>query len=247
MRHSMLWLGATTVLFALACGGSTPEPQDTGTEAPVEAANGPTRVSAPRKAAKPASAAKGVTAAAPEADGKTKVALSRAAADIFRKNHDESDRELTLHLCHTAKEIVEWLIDDLQISFELATDFLYPAHSEYRMHSPPERTGAALVADLQRAVRLLPSDQYLTDINAETLVAGEDGGVEGVVITSGSREYIKAKKVTKRDRIILCKTGPIIQIRSLYPSALYRAFALFFRSKTVDTQITTGRVNTTYQ
>jgi fumarate reductase flavoprotein subunit len=144
------------------------------------------------------------------------------AGDIFRKNHDQSDRELTLHLCRSAKDIVEWLIDAHGISFELATDFLYPAHTEYRMHSPPERTGAALVADLQRAVRLLPSVQYLTDINGETLVSDGDGAVEGVVITSGSREYIKAKKI-----ILACNgfAGTIDLVNTYCPEV---ADALYF-------------------
>jgi hypothetical protein len=91
MRHSMLWLGATAVLFALACGGTSPEPEDTGLEAPGQAANGeaPTRVSAPRKAAKPASTARGATASAPETEGKTKVDLNGGGLSITTKKGTE--------------------------------------------------------------------------------------------------------------------------------------------------------------
>ena len=32
------------------------------------------------------------------------------AADIFRKNHDTSDPEMTLHLARVATRLVEWLV-----------------------------------------------------------------------------------------------------------------------------------------
>ena len=38
------------------------------------------------------------------------------AADIFRKNHHASDPELTLHLARTARQMVEWLVDDVGVA-----------------------------------------------------------------------------------------------------------------------------------
>ena len=47
------------------------------------------------------------------------------------------------------------VIDNLHarhgLDFELLDGFLYPGHSRRRMHSLPQRTGAALVAALQAA------------------------------------------------------------------------------------------------
>jgi hypothetical protein len=87
MRHSMLWLGTVTVLFALACGGTAPKPEETGLDVPASVGDGPTRVTAPRKvgAAKPVSGAKGATASAPDADGKTRVDLNGGGLSITTK------------------------------------------------------------------------------------------------------------------------------------------------------------------
>lgn len=115
------------------------------------------------------------------------------ATNIVEKNHHQSDPDLTLHLCQTIPLVVEWLIDTHGLTLELATDFLYPANTEYRMHSHPDRTGAALHADLRRAVRNMPNIQLITEIAAENLVADADGAVTGVKVSTG--EYIKAQKV----------------------------------------------------
>ena len=74
------------------------------------------------------------------------------AQDIFNKNHHGSDSEMTLHLCRISKDLIEWLVDDVGIDLVFIDDFKYPGHTEFRMHAPPSRTGAALIADLRRAV-----------------------------------------------------------------------------------------------
>ena len=117
------------------------------------------------------------------------------AENVLDKNHHQSDPDLTLHLCRTAPQAVEWLIDTHGLTLELATDFLYPAHTEYRMHSHPDRTGAALHTDLRRAVRAMPNIQLITEVAGETLVADANGTVTGVVANTGSREFVKALKV----------------------------------------------------
>ncbi|MCL6649331.1 MAG: FAD-dependent oxidoreductase [Chloroflexi bacterium] len=117
------------------------------------------------------------------------------AENILAKNGRQSDPELTLHLARTAPQLVEWLIDRHGVRLELVTDFLYPGHWTYRMHSPPERTGAALLADLKRAARALPSVQEIDEVRVEALVADREGTVVGVVVNSTRREYVRARKV----------------------------------------------------
>lgn len=115
------------------------------------------------------------------------------AQDIFAKNHNTSDPETTLHLCRTATDVVNWLTERHGITLEVATDFLYPGHTEYRMHCPPERTGGALVADLKRAVAEVPAIQYVPDMDVVTLVAALDGSVVGVTTAGG--EHLRAARV----------------------------------------------------
>jgi succinate dehydrogenase/fumarate reductase flavoprotein subunit len=117
------------------------------------------------------------------------------AADILAKNHRQSDPAQTLHLARTAAALVDWLVERHQVRLELATDFLYPGHTQYRMHCPPERTGAALLADLKRAAREAPTIQYVPDVVVENLVADARGAVVGVVADSGRREAVRARKV----------------------------------------------------
>jgi fumarate reductase flavoprotein subunit len=118
------------------------------------------------------------------------------AEDIFRKNEHTSDRDTTLHLAKVSKDMVEWLVDGVGVDLVLIDDFKYPGHSEFRMHAPPSRTGAALVADLRRAAEAHPQVDLIIDAAAENLVANEAGEVLGVVVQHGPRqERVKAKKV----------------------------------------------------
>ena len=118
------------------------------------------------------------------------------AEDILRKNGGASDRETTLHLCRVAAELVEWLVDEVGVSLTFVHDFKYPAHSEFRMHAPPSRTGAALWADLRRAVTAHPRAQLIEGAGVTGLIAGEDGAVRGVLVErAGQIARVGARKV----------------------------------------------------
>ena len=118
------------------------------------------------------------------------------AADILRKNKGSSDPEMTLHLARTASGLVEWLVDDVGVDLVFIDDFKYPGHSQYRMHAPPGRTGAELVADLRRAVEQHPAAEMITDASVVNLVADGDDRVAGVVARYGGREErVRCQKV----------------------------------------------------
>jgi fumarate reductase flavoprotein subunit len=118
------------------------------------------------------------------------------AADILRKNKGSSDPEMTLHLARTATVLVEWLVDEVGVDLVFIDDFKYPGHSQYRMHAPPGRTGAELVADLRRAVEKHPSTELITDASVVNLVADSEDRVVGVVAQHGnSQERVHCKKV----------------------------------------------------
>lgn len=117
------------------------------------------------------------------------------AEDIWRKNDSSSDREMTLHMAKTSKVLVEWLVDEVGVELVFIDDFIYPGHLVYRMHSPPSRTGAALVADLRTAADEHESVEIIQDASAEALVS-DNGTVVGVVVRHGDRqETVRAKKV----------------------------------------------------
>lgn len=118
------------------------------------------------------------------------------AADIFHKNGHTSDPEMTRYLARTAPHMVEWLVDDVGVDLAFIDDFKYPGHSEYRMHAPPSRTGAALVRDLRRAVQQAPGAELITDAVVTDLVVDEEEGVAGVIVQHGPRqESVRCRKV----------------------------------------------------
>ena len=118
------------------------------------------------------------------------------AEDILRKNGHASDRETTLHLCRMAPALVEWLVDSVGVALDFVHDFKYPAHSEFRMHAPPSRTGAALWADLRRAVTGHPRVELVEGASVTGLIADDGGAARGVVVERAGRvDRIGARKV----------------------------------------------------
>jgi len=75
----------------------------------------------------------------------------RFAADLQAKAHGQA----AAHLVRAYSEAIGPAVDALEarhgLDFVLLDDFLYPGHSTWRMHAVPEKTGAALMARLQRA------------------------------------------------------------------------------------------------
>lgn len=74
----------------------------------------------------------------------------RFAADIQAKAHGTAAR----HLVEAYTRAIAPAMDDLGrhgLAFEVLDGFLYPGHAARRMHTLPERSGAALVAALSRA------------------------------------------------------------------------------------------------
>ena len=74
------------------------------------------------------------------------------AEDIQGKTHETADRALVAAYTAAVTEAVDALSSRNGIPFEVLDGFLYPGHRARRMHAVPERTGAALMARLDRAV-----------------------------------------------------------------------------------------------
>ncbi len=98
--------------------------------------------------------------------------------DIQTKAHGEA----APHLVDAYTRAVVQAIDALQqhgIEFEVLDGFLYPGHRARRMHAVPERTGAALMASLERTAQAAGAD-ILTDAVVRQLFVDAADRVLGV-------------------------------------------------------------------
>jgi fumarate reductase flavoprotein subunit len=93
----------------------------------------------------------GFVPAAPTRFQKAADSAARMFDDIQRKNHGEADPKIVRAVCEASGPAIEWLAGEHGIPFQLVEGFLYPGHSVERMHSVPEKTGAALQAALLNA------------------------------------------------------------------------------------------------
>lgn len=103
----------------------------------------------------------------------------RMAEDVRRKNHGEADPRIVEAVCRASGPTIEWLADAHGVPFVLVEGFLYPGHSALRMHSVPEKTGAALMAALLRSAAAAGID-ILCSARATDVFANGERRVTGV-------------------------------------------------------------------
>jgi len=147
------------------------------------------------------------------------------AQDIRDKTHGTAAE----HLVRAYTEAIAPAMDALAdhgLAFEVLDNFLYPGHHVHRMHSLPQRTGAALVAALDQAARAAGAD-LLTSACVTELWAEDSGRILGLRAgrPDGSAELIGC------DALLLACNGfggnPAL-VRDLLPemaSALYAGHA----------------------
>lgn len=117
------------------------------------------------------------------------------AEDILKKNHYESDPELTLALCRESAPLVEWIVDSLKIELSIVREFSYPGQRNIRMHAPNSRSGMELIKKLKQEVS--KRDNIYLILKSEIVeLLGDENQVRGVVaITPNGKIKVKAKKV----------------------------------------------------
>lgn len=106
------------------------------------------------------------------------------AADIQRKNNNESDEALTLNLCCRSAEVIHWLADVAQVPMEFAEEISWFGHSVHRMHSHPLRSGIPILADLHNFLRACPRLTFMDKTVAVGLLRDDGGVISGVEATS---------------------------------------------------------------
>lgn len=102
------------------------------------------------------------------------------AEDILAKTKGTAAQELVQVYAQSCAPALDRLADH-GLQFEVLSGFLYPGHRVHRMHSLPERTGAALVGALHRAALAAGAD-VVGSARVRDLVVDGQGRVLGVVI-----------------------------------------------------------------
>lgn len=102
--------------------------------------------------------------------------------DILSKCHGETDHAMVQILCAESGPTINWLCNDHNIDLTLVEGFLYPNHSQLRMHAPKSRQGADLVGSLRQAVEAAGVDIF-TDALVTDLYVDKDNRVDGLALT----------------------------------------------------------------
>ncbi|MEO2104345.1 MAG: FAD-binding protein [Actinomycetota bacterium] len=101
------------------------------------------------------------------------------AQDLIDKSHGRVDPVLVRTLAEESRHVVHWLIDDVGVPLELATEARRIGHSQLRLHATPERSGAGLIGRLRDHVKDLPNVDF-RDRTPGTGLLHRDGAVTGV-------------------------------------------------------------------
>lgn len=117
------------------------------------------------------------------------------AKDLYEKANNEGDWELLLHLCEQSKDLVEWLVEDMDVKIELIKDYKHVGHKQFRLHAPASRKGEDFVRDLTNALER-NEVTVVKNVVVSDLISDENGDVIGVKThVNNQDELIKCKKV----------------------------------------------------
>ena len=114
------------------------------------------------------------------------------AIDIQAKAHGTAAAHLVKAYAQAVGPAIDFLQTQHAIEFIVLDGFLYPGHSVRRMHTVPEKTGAALVAQLERAALASGAD-ILCDAQVTELWADEQNRINGLGYTrpDGSKAHLR--------------------------------------------------------
>ncbi len=147
--------------------------------------------------------------------------VEQFARDVQAKAHGRA----APHLVDAYTRGVAPAIDMLEsqgITFVMLEGFLYPGHGAQRMHAVPERTGAALIAAMERTATGLGAD-ILTGALVREIWLGEGERVIGVGLARGDgrMEYIGCDAL-----LLACNGfgGNAAMVREMLPEMADAAF-----------------------
>lgn len=110
------------------------------------------------------------------------------ADDILATSHG-TDEQLVRRLCAESPRAVDWLLDDVGVPLELATEAKRVGHRRTRLHATKERSGAPLIRALRTHTARKPRVR-IVDHTAVADLLSEGGRVAGIRTGSvdGERE-----------------------------------------------------------
>ena len=113
------------------------------------------------------------------------------AQDVQAKAHGDAATHLVAAYTQAVAQGVNALEAEHGITFEILDGFLYPGHRARRMHAVPERTGAALMARMERAANAAGAD-ILTEARVCELWLDTNDRALGVAYErpDGALEYL---------------------------------------------------------
>lgn len=145
------------------------------------------------------------------------------AADIQAKTQGTAAPHLVAAYTVAVAQAIDALQQRHGIEFEILDGFLYPGHSARRMHAVPERTGAALMARLERAA-LDAGVTLVTEALARELWLDADDRILGVGYErpDGALERVGCARV-----LLACNGfgGNAAMVRELLPEMRDALFA----------------------
>jgi len=137
------------------------------------------------------------------------------AEDVTNKTHGQA----APHLVQAYTRAVTGAIDTFErlgVKLEILDGFLYPGHRARRMHTTPERTGAALMACLERTATTAGADVLVESVVRELWIDTNDRvlGV-GYASPDGTMAYVACEVV-----ILACNGfgGNTAMVRELLPA-----------------------------
>ena len=115
------------------------------------------------------------------------------ATDIAKKARNQADPAMIDVICRESGPAIDWLATH-GVELTLVEGFLYPGHSQLRMHAPASRSGSDLMDSLSAAAARADID-ILTGAHVTGLFADSSGRIHGVRIVrpDGSEELIGCK------------------------------------------------------
>lgn len=145
------------------------------------------------------------------------------SSDIARKTHGTAAPHLVQAYTSAVGPAIDMLAERHGLDFHVQEGFLFPSHSVLRMHSVREKTGAALVAALERAAQAAGAD-IVTEATVRTLWVDDTRRVHGVSFErpDGSVEHLACDVL-----VLACNGfgGNAAMVRELLPEMRDAPFA----------------------
>ena len=116
--------------------------------------------------------------------------------DIMAKNKNTAEPDYVKQIVRQIPKTLDWLSDNYGIPFHVLDNFLYPGHTNLRMHTVPEKTGVGLINRLEAAV-LAKDIAIATGVQVTDIVVDNQDKALGVICVrpDGSSEKIAAASI----------------------------------------------------